>query len=889
MPFETVQTSWRPRAPHASFSPLATAIAGLASLIATAGHAACVPTSTPATGATVVCDGVNTGSTSVIAQPGSTNVTITVNSGATLTTNATQALLVQDASTITNNGQITVSGGSGSTRFAIGGSGNSNTLINNGGIRTTSAGTAGISIAVGGSSSGAQIQNNGSITTTGGSSHGIVTFGPGNTVTNSGTITTSGTAAKGVFLQGGNLVTNVLINTGTISATGANTSATSGFADGVHANTTGASTFFSRVENRAGGIVTSASSYALRGQNGNDTFINAGLLEGHGGASGDGAIFMGSLGTGTLILQTGSVIKGVADGGVNKPSNTFLEGSGTVDNVFRNFQNLTMRGSAWSWLTDASFSESIQVQTGTFTLTSKLTSPVINVLPGTTVAGTGTFAGNVSNQGTWLPGPGNGTGYGALTVQGNYTGSNALLQVNSALGNDSSPADKLVIDGGAASGNTGIRVVNRGGTGALTAADGILLVQAANGGTTAANAFALTQPVEAGAYSYRLFRGGATGGNADNWYLRSNAFVVAGVVVGSAAEAAAVVAALQPPPAPGAPPPAPGAPPAVPIPIEQVNLYRPEVALYSAVPQVVRRASLLQLGTFHERQGDQQLMASGEKAQASWGRVFGQNVDQTLRGDADPHFDGTVSGLQLGHDFHVGMSDSGARDRIGLLGGYTRASGDVSGLAGGMRDTAVGSLTIEGYGLGAYWTHIGSSGWYTDTVLMAGRYETDARSTLGRGGKPDAKTLTASFEAGYPLALTEQLALEPQGQLIWQRSTFDSFDDGVSAVDIRNDNAVTGRIGARLQGNFSGTGGTWRPYLKANLWHTFSGSSEVVFGFGDTIGTRRNSTALEVGVGVTGQLSRAFAVYGGLAYTRDIDSTEQRDTQGQVGMRYTWW
>lgn len=925
MPAKKEQESlqWRtPRRRHTASA--SAAFAGLLSLIASAAQAACLPTTTPGTGTSVACDGANTGSTSVIAQPGSTAVNITVNSGATITTNATQALLVQDASSIVNNGQITVSGGSGSTRFAIGGAVNNNTLINNGSIRTTSANTAGISIAVGGSSTGAQILNTGSITTTGGSSHGILTFGPGNTVTNSGTITASGTAAKGVFLQGGNLITNVLVNTGTINATGANTSPTSGFADGVHANTTGSSTFFSRVENRAGGVITSANSYALRGQNGNDTFVNAGTLEGHGGASGDGAIFMGSLGTGTLILQTGSVIRGVADGGVNKPSNVFLEGSGTVDNRFQNFQNLTMRGSAWSWLTDAGFSDGIHIQTGTFTFTSKLTSPAVDVLPGTTVAGTGTFAGNVSNQGTWLPGPGNGTGFGALTVQGNYVGSgHALLQINTVLGNDSSPSDRLVIDGGRASGSTAVRVVNRGGLGALTLANGIPVVQAVNGATTTAGAFSLAGPVEAGAYSYRLFRGGVAGSNAESWFLRSSGLAVGGSIVGSQAEAIALIAAIlqppppppspappAPPPAPGgppAPPPAPGEPPAPPPPppspvvlaaaatlaaaAEPVNLYRPEVPLYSAVPQVVRRAALTQLGSFHERQGDQQLLANSEGGQASWGRVFGQSIDQRQRGDAAPRFDGDVSGVQLGHDFHAATSDTGTRDRIGLMGSHVRARGDVSGLIDGTRDTPAGRLTVEGYSLGGYWTRIGSSGWYTDTVLTAGRYKTDAFSTVARGGKPDARTLTVSFETGYPIALGERLQLEPQAQLIWQRSRIDSFNDGLSSVNFRRENAVTGRIGARLAGRFGDAGGSWKPYLKANLWHGFKGNSDLVFGFTDTVRTERKLTALELGVGISGQLSRALAVYGSLGYTRDIGGSsdgKQRATQGQVGLRVTW-
>ncbi|QOF78437.1 autotransporter outer membrane beta-barrel domain-containing protein [Variovorax sp. 38R] len=857
-----------PRFSRSSRLPwLVTALAGLAG---GAAHAACGPTATPGTGDTVVCDGATTGSPSVIATPGSTGVTITVNSGATLTTNATQVLLVRDASTITNNGTITVSGGSGSARAAMVATGNDNTLTNNGTLRTTSSGTSGI-LVTSNSSTRTLITNNGSIGTTGGSSHGISSLGPGNTVINNGSISASGTSAKGVYLQGGNLVTNLLVNTGSIATTGANSPA--GGADAVHANTLGG-TFFSRVENRAGASFSSANGYGYRGQNGNDVLVNAGTIEGHGGAANTDAIYMGALGNGTLILQTGSVIKGGADGGVGKTASTFLEGSGTVDNAFRNFQHLTMRGTAWSWQTDASFSDSIRIESGRFNLPATLTSPVITVLPGTTVAGTGTFAGNVTNQGTLLPGPNDGVGFGSFTVRGNYVGgTGALVQVNTVLAGDNAPSDKLVIDGGAATGSTGLRVVNRGGLGAPTLADGILVVQAVNGGTTADKAFSLTQAVEAGAYNYRLFRGGATGSNPDNWYLRNNGYLVGGTVVGSLEEAAEVIAES-------------GAPATV----EPVKLYRPEVPLYSALPIAVRRLGLAQLGTFHDRQGDPQLLADGEGGgrQASWGRVFGESTRQRLRGDANPQFDGSVSGLQLGHDFLAATDSAGGRHRVGVLGGYTRASGNASGVAGGATNAAAGRLTVEGYSLGAYWTRVASSGWYSDAVLLATRYKADARSTLGRGGRPHGTHVTASLEAGYPLALSDTVTLQPQVQLIWQRSSLDDFDDGLSTVRFQRDNAVTGRLGARLEGRFDAAGGVWKPYLKVNLWHTFSGSNAIYFGPTDQVVNRRNASALEVGGGIVGQLNQTLSVYGGLAYTSAIGITEQTGVQGQLGLRMRW-
>jgi outer membrane autotransporter protein len=865
------QESLGPRLPSVRL-PALRWLAGATALLCGGAHAACGPTLTPGTGGRVLCDGVTTGSVSVTAAPGSTDVGITVGAGATLSTNATQALLVRDGSSIVNNGQITVSGGSGAARAAMAATGDDNTLTNNGSIRTTSGGTAGLSTPSG-SSTRSQLSNTGSIVTTGGSSHGIFTFGPGNTVRNSGSITVSGTAAKGVYLQGGNGVANVLINTGEIRALGANTSPTSGFADAVHANTVGASTFFSRVENRAGGIISSASSYGYRGQNGNDVLVNAGFIEGHGGADGDGALTMGPLGTGTLILQTGSVIRGAADGGAAR-SDAFLDGSGTVDNAFRNFQTLTMRGDAWAWTTDASFSDSIRVQSGRFALAGTLASPSIAVLPGAVVAGTGAFAGNVTNQGTLQPGPGAGNGYGAFTVRGNYVGSGALLQVHTVLGSDASPTDRLVIDGGTASGDTRVQVVNRGGVGAATVADGIPLVQAVNGATTAPGAFALAQPVEAGAYSYRLFRGGPTGASPESWFLRTNAFTVGDTVVGSALEAAAVVAAAE------------AANPGVSLSVDAVRLYRPEVALYSAIPIVVRRIGLAQVATFNERRGDAAVSAGDDAAPASWGRVFGQRTKQGLGGDANPEFDGSIGGLQVGHDLVSRRSDTGTRDRAGLMAGTVRGQGDASGMADGALDTKVGRLDLEGYSLGAYWTRVGASGAYADAVLLATRYKVDALSTRGRGGKPHGNLLTASLEGGIPLPIGDAVVLEPQAQLIWQRSTLDALDDTVSAVRFDDDHATTARLGLRLHG--SDATAAWQPFLKLNLWHTFGGSSGAVFGIADTVSTERQASALEVGVGVTGRINDRVAVYAGLASTRALGTTRLHSVQGQLGMQLRW-
>ncbi|MCB5205537.1 hypothetical protein LH464_24175, partial [Neorhizobium sp. T786] len=73
----------------------------------------------------------------------------------------------------------------------------------------------------------------------------------------------------------------------------------------------------------------------------------------------------------------------------------------------------------------------------------------------------------------------------------NYVGNGGLVSLNSYLSADNSPSDLLVIDGGAATGASLLSVRNSGGPGAPTVADGIRVVDAINGATTAAGAFSL--------------------------------------------------------------------------------------------------------------------------------------------------------------------------------------------------------------------------------------------------------------------------------------------------------------------------------------------------------------------------------------------------------------
>jgi len=73
------------------------------------------------------------------------------------------------------------------------------------------------------------------------------------------------------------------------------------------------------------------------------------------------------------------------------------------------------------------------------------------------------------------------------------------------------------------------------------------------------------------------------------------------------------------------------------------------------------------------------------------------------------------------------------------------------------------------------------------------------------------------------------VVLEPQAQIVWQRVALDSARDLFSTVAFSDEDAWTGRVGARLLGSMSFGMAQWSPYLKANVWHRFSGTDTVTF------------------------------------------------------------
>ena len=210
--------------------------------------------------------------------------------------------------------------------------------------------------------------------------------------------------------------------------------------------------------------------------------------------------------------------------------------------------------------------------------------------PGSSSSPTGTFTiiGNLLNQGVIQLSSGGSIG-NVLEVRGSYVGAGGTMAINTFLGGDGSPSDRLIINGDpAATGNTMVHVTNIGGPGAETTANGILVVNAINGATTAPGAFTLEGEARGGAFDYDLFRGGVSGGSANDWFLRSSFIVPPG-----------------PGPGPEPPiPPFPPTPPPDPLPPGVYPIIGPELATYGVVQPLARQLGLSILGTLDDRVGD---------------------------------------------------------------------------------------------------------------------------------------------------------------------------------------------------------------------------------------------------------------------------------------------
>ncbi|BBR19693.1 hypothetical protein WP3S18E05_11730 [Klebsiella sp. WP3-S18-ESBL-05] len=438
-----------------------------------------------------------------------------------------------------------------------------------------------------------------------------------------------------------------------------------------------------------------------------------------------------------------------------------------------------------------------------------------------------------------------------LTVT-NLTGRNGTINLSIRLDDPTFPTDRLVIDGGQATGKTWLNFTNTGdaGLGLATTGNGIKVVEAINGATTEAGAFALGRKLQAGAYNYTLSHGSAD----ENWYLSSEAG------------------------------------------------YRAEVALYSSLFAQSMDYDRALAGTYSQR-------SSAVNDQGFWGRIQGGHTGHDgnggiAQGDT-PESSGSYGFIQLGGDLF--KHDTGTLSLTsGLYGAAGQSSVDVKNddrsAAGSVRDTV--------YSLGGYLTAVqDASGLWADVVAQGSRHSLKASSADNRF-ETDGTGWLASVETGLPFNISQGLVLEPQLQYVWQGLSLDNGHDNGGYVNFGDGSAQHVRAGLRFgsssemdfgQGTSTVAGLTdsmkhstsempmnW--WVRPSVIRTFSSDGDMSMGTA-TAGSNvsftpsQDGTSLDLQAGIEARVRQnvTLGVQGG--YIRSVSGNSADGYNGQATMK----
>ena len=436
----------------------------------------------------------------------------------------------------------------------------------------------------------------------------------------------------------------------------------------------------------------------------------------------------------------------------------------------------------------------------------------------------------------------------------NLTGQGGTINMRVRL-DGSNASDQLVINGGQATGKTWLAFTNVGNSnlGVATTGQGIRVVDAQNGATTEEGAFALSRPLQAGAFNYTLNRD-----SDEDWYLRSE------------------------------------------------NAYRAEVPLYTSMLTQAMDYDRILAGSRSHQTG-----VNGEnnsvRLSIQGGHLGHDNNGGIARG-ATPESSGSYGFVRLEGDL-LRTEVAGMSLTTGVYGAAGHSSVDVKDDDG----SRAGTVRDDAGSLGGYLnlTHT-SSGLWADIVAQGTRHSMKASSD-NNDFRARGWGWLGSLETGLPFSITDNLMLEPQLQYTWQGLSLDDGKDNAGYVKFGHGSAQHVRAGFRLGSHNDmtfGEGTSSRDTLRdsakhsvselpVNWWvqpsviRTFSSRGDMSMGTAAagsnmTFSPSRNGTSLDLQAGLEARVRENITLGVQAGYAHSVSGSSAEGYNGQATLNMTF-
>ncbi|WP_085432064.1 calcium-binding autotransporter Cah [Escherichia coli] len=436
----------------------------------------------------------------------------------------------------------------------------------------------------------------------------------------------------------------------------------------------------------------------------------------------------------------------------------------------------------------------------------------------------------------------------------NLTGQGGTINMRVRL-DGSNASDQLVINGGQATGKTWLAFTNVGNSnlGVATSGQGIRVVDAQNGATTEEGAFALSRPLQAGAFNYTLNRD-----SDEDWYLRSE------------------------------------------------NAYRAEVPLYASMLTQAMDYDRILAGSRSHQTG-----VNGEnnsvRLSIQGGHLGHDNNGGIARG-ATPESSGSYGFVRLEGDL-LRTEVAGMSLTTGVYGAAGHSSVNVKDDDG----SRAGTVRDDAGSLGGYLNLVHtSSGLWADIVAQGTRHSMKASSD-NNDFRARGWGWLGSLETGLPFSITDNLMLEPQLQYTGQGLSLDDGQDNAGYVKFGHGSAQHVRAGFRLGSHNDmtfGEGTSSRDTLRdsakhsvrelpVNWWvqpsviRTFSSRGDMSMGTAAagsnmTFSPSQNGTSLDLQAGLEARVRENITLGVQAGYAHSVSGSSAEGYNGQATLNVTF-